>query len=548
MAPDRYGRGMSGPRWLIALGCAVGAACSAGQMRDGAREERATPQLAGPFASAPAPPPLVVAPAAKPEAASEPALAPELEALHEAPAEAPSEAPLAVVEEAAEAAPPEPEYVAPTLTSVARETWIYARPSPKAQKIGYLRVGAVVSRSLKPHGSEGCKRGWYRIQPEGYVCVENAAILDSDGPSPYAELATVRPDRMAPLPYSYGRSRYPTPPFYSRLPSKLEQERSEQELTGHLRARTAEAWKSLPSNTTPPLLAAGKRVPMPWGFAPYSAATPSRAMPNSGFALLGVYEHEGRRFALNTDFQLLPLDRLKRVEVSSFHGLRLDEQVTLPLAFVRSNNAILYTGDPKTTGLRIARRLGYREAVPLTGREVVVSGIRYLETKSHDFIRNERLVKVDRFKNKPGWAQGKRSWIHVSILQQSLVMYEGETPIYATLVSTGIDGIGDPLETRSTVRGQFLVHTKHVSITMDSDAEGDEFDLRDVPYVQYFQDGYALHAAFWHDSFGQPYSHGCVNLSPLDARAIFHLTNPPVPQTWHGAMSLSGGTLVHITP
>jgi hypothetical protein len=39
-----------------------------------------------------------------------------------------------------------------------------------------------------------------------------------------------------------------------------------------------------------------------------------------------------------------------------------------------------------------------------------------------------------------------------------------------------------------------------------------------------------------------------VNLSPLDARALFHMTEPPVPQTWHGAMSLHGGTLVHITP
>jgi lipoprotein-anchoring transpeptidase ErfK/SrfK len=108
--------------------------------------------------------------------------------------------------------------------------------------------------------------------------------------------------------------------------------------------------------------------------------------------------------------------------------------------------------------------------------------------------------------------------------------------------------LGDPKETHSTLRGQFLIHTKHVSVTMDSEAEGDEFDLRDVPYVQYFQEGYALHAAFWHDSFGQPYSHGCVNLSPLDARALFHMTDPPVPQSWHAALSLRGGTLVHITP
>jgi hypothetical protein len=524
---------------FVLLGCAVGAACSAGQLREASKNEPETPALASPFASAPGAPPALVerdaeAPAvveapvpAAPELVFEPA-PPDIEAVSEA--------------------APEPEYREPTLVSVARETMIYARPSFKSQRIGYLRVGAVVSRSPGAVGNESCKRGWYRIQPEGFVCTESGAILDTEGANPFAELASVRPDRMSGLPYAYGRSRYPTPPFYAKLPSKLEQERAEQDMVGHLRARTGEAWKSLPNQETPSSLLTGRNVPLPSGFAREPGVVTGRAMPDSGFALLGVYEHEGRRFALNTDFQLVPLDRLKPVEVSKFHGLRLDDQVTLPVAFVRSQNALLYAGDPKKAGLSIARKLDFREAVPLSGRDAVVSGIRYFETKTGDWIRDERLVRVEGLKGRPGWAKPGRTWIHVSILQQSLVMYEGEKPIYVTLVSTGADGLGDPAETRSTIRGQFLIHTKHVSVTMDSDAEGEEFDLRDVPYVQYFQDGFALHAAFWHDSFGQPYSHGCVNLSPLDARALFHMTSPPVPQTWHGAMSLRGGTLIHITP
>ncbi|HEX7672087.1 MAG TPA: L,D-transpeptidase, partial [Polyangiaceae bacterium] len=72
-------------------------------------------------------------------------------------------------------------------------------------------------------------------------------------------------------------------------------------------------------------------------------------------------------------------------------------------------------------------------------------------------------------------------------------------------------------------------------------------DLRDVPYVQYFKEGYALHAAYWHDAFGTPRSHGCVNLSPLDARWLFSWTEPSVPSAWHGAMS-NHGTLVSIHP
>src|SRR4029078_6144844 len=103
---------------------------------------------------------------------------------------------------------------------------------------------------------------------------------------------------------------------------------------------------------------------------------------------------------------------------------------------------------------------------------------------------------------------------------QSIVAYEGTRPVFVSLVSTGVDGKGDPKTTRSPSQGEFLVHTKHVTVTMDGDEVGDEFDLRDVPYVQYFKEGYAIHAAYWHDSFGQPYSHGCVNLSPLHARAL----------------------------
>ncbi|MRG92204.1 L,D-transpeptidase [Polyangium spumosum] len=59
------------------------------------------------------------------------------------------------------------------------------------------------------------------------------------------------------------------------------------------------------------------------------------------------------------------------------------------------------------------------------------------------------------------------------------------------------------------------------------------FQLRDVPYIQYFESGYALHAAYWHDVFGTPRSHGCINLSPVDAHRVFLWTDPPVPEGWH---------------
>ena len=75
------------------------------------------------------------------------------------------------------------------------------------------------------------------------------------------------------------------------------------------------------------------------------------------------------------------------------------------------------------------------------------------------------------------------------------------------------------------------------------------FELRDVPYVEYFEAGYALHAAYWHDVFGKARSHGCVNLSPVDAHRVFLWSDPPVPDGWHGVISgqdAGEGTMVSV--
>jgi hypothetical protein len=69
-------------------------------------------------------------------------------------------------------------------------------------------------------------------------------------------------------------------------------------------------------------------------------------------------------------------------------------------------------------------------------------------------------------------------------------------------------------------------------ITVRRGASG--FELRDVPWIQYFASGYALHGAYWHDVFGVPRSHGCINLAPIDARIVFRWTDPPLPDGWHG--------------
>lgn len=435
----------------------------------------------------------------------------------------------------------------PFLASIARETWIYAEPRFKSRRIGYLRAGAVVRRAAEPAATgKRCKAGWYRVEPRGFVCAERTATLDVH--HPVVEASSVRP-RLEGLPYGYAMSRTPTPPLYARLPAEDEQRKAEGDLSGHLRkmgriAANADFVPLPDPEAMPPALLYGQSLP---GLADQPERGDrwllGQARIRSGFAILSQFDHDGRRFGVTADLFAIPLDRTRWVKPSTFRGVKLDGETELPVAFVTRRRATRFTLD-EAGHRRPGEALAHREAVPLTGR---AEGP-FLEAKDGTWVRAEDVVKIDRFTQRPSWAAGDRRWIDVSILKQALVAYEGERPVYATLVSTGRDGIGDPEETHSTIQGTFLVHTKHVTVTMDGDDAGDEFDLRDVPWVQYFTAGYALHAAYWHDDFGTPRSHGCVNLAPLDASFLFAWTDPVVPEGWHAALSLTKGTLIHTHP
>jgi lipoprotein-anchoring transpeptidase ErfK/SrfK len=156
--------------------------------------------------------------------------------------------------------------------------------------------------------------------------------------------------------------------------------------------------------------------------------------------------------------------------------------------------------------------------------------------------------RLDPVKRLPGFGKNGEKWLDVNLTKQTLVAYEGATAVFATLISSGEAGLEDPEHTTATKRGIFRIHTKHVSSTMSSDEAGEEFELRDVPYVQYFDQGYALHGAYWHDRFGVPKSHGCINLSPEDARRLFFFTEPALPENWHGVLLPLRGTVVFVHP
>jgi lipoprotein-anchoring transpeptidase ErfK/SrfK len=562
--------------------------------------------------------------------------------------------------------PPPPDK--PLLGITAFVTTVYAEPRDTARKLGYLRVGAKVARAAEPAGKSNCPGGWYEIYPKGFVCVGEEATLDME--SPILKAAEKRPNLKTALPYRYAFVRAVLP-LYLRAPTADEQTKSEFKLKEHLdwykenQASVNQVVLGAPdvpidergvpvpgkglgemglgknsqevglgvllggesdSDPIPFWLEGGKRlIPNISDFkVPEYAVFADRARRHTGLALIGSFqlgeEAFNRRFAITTDLRLAPHTKIKPDMGSPWHGLELTDAMSLPIAFIRSQGAKAYK---ITKGKAIAAGdAEYRSVHALAGTMKIAEGVKYYRTKDKHWLSELDVGLAVPPASWPEDAEKGKKWIEISIKSQTLVLWEGKRPIYATLVSTGQAGLDDPKKTTATVRGVFKIRNKHITATMDSNegssvggaraqvasasspaqTGGDKsgttktaavkgadkgakggagakapakgaakpapapaakakaapadphakvpkkgdgeygvtkrrgegtFQLRDVPYIQYFESGYALHAAYWHDVFGTPRSHGCVNLSPVDAHRVFLWTDPPVPDGWH---------------
>ena len=115
------------------------------------------------------------------------------------------------------------------------------------------------------------------------------------------------------------------------------------------------------------------------------------------------------------------------------------------------------------------------------------------------------------------------TWIDVSLSQQHLVAYHGDTPVKATLVSTA---------RTATTPGDYRIKKKRAFGRLRAKTEfNTQWDVR-VPRVMTLDGRLAMHTVYWHEEFGQPYSQGCVNLAPIDARWLWDWTEPALPTGW----------------
>ncbi len=120
-------------------------------------------------------------------------------------------------------------------------------------------------------------------------------------------------------------------------------------------------------------------------------------------------------------------------------------------------------------------------------------------------------------------ASGEAKEIVVDLSEQKVYVYEKGSLARTMIVSTGVAAT-------PTVLGTYRIYVRYLKQNMS----GPGYYLPNVPYVQYFYQGYGLHGTYWHNNFGRPMSRGCVNLTVVDAEWLYR---------W-----ASIGTLVRVIP
>jgi hypothetical protein len=151
-----------------------------------------------------------------------------------------------------------------------------------------------------------------------------------------------------------------------------------------------------------------------------------------------------------------------------------------------------------------------------------------------------RLITAEEIRPLSPGVEEKR--VEVNLLSQSMLCLEGEREVYFCRVATGgkWDKDGNPSEDWATPLGAHTIWRKLVSVHMTGGTTGGGYDLPGIGWTTLFSgNGVAVHSTFWHNSFGIPKSHGCVNAQPEDAKWVWRWTNPGVEYA-AGDVTISG--------
>ncbi|MCB9702639.1 MAG: L,D-transpeptidase [Myxococcales bacterium] len=384
--------------------------------------------------------------------------------------------------------------------------------------VGILRAGTRVRLDRELSFGGGCTKGWHRVYPRGWICLQ-AGITIGDEPPDDGIINTPKPRVDEPLPYDYWRVNHDGTPFFHRLPSFGETDRADE---------AAKAW-----------IAAHGRELMPTDPAKRPPEVPAvvKEYLNSGFyvTVAGEAMKSERRFLRTLRGVFARKYQLEQREGSKFSGVVLPRGADdLPIYWVvRETGFFKREAEGSDVLVKSDKTVSRLSQHPFV-RRLVVGTQNYYEDADGEMMREYAVAVARKIKRPPGVREDE-SWVHVDLSEQTLVAYKGDVPVFATLVSTGKEPGMTPI-------GVHRLQSKHIATSMrDQPVEEDAYSIEDVPWTQYFHNNVALHGAFWHGGFGLVRSHGCVNLSPSDARWLFGHTQPSLPPGWHSISPDIGG-------
>ncbi len=473
---------------------------------------------------------------------------------------------------------PPADYKGPWLAITSSAAGVYGEASFEAKKLGYIRNGGRVAVEPNPQSKKNCTSGWYKLLGGGYVC-GNLGTTDLNHPD--VKFATQPPNLDDVLPYPYARNGKNGTPLYKSVPSREQMERYEPYLKvkeedasddSSRRARKekdadAGAPSALPARLDAALADAGVALPSgketetadpepekPWWqrddmkdkmhefkldqlSEDADDILAKRMVAGFYVAVDKTFRWNNRSWYKTTRGLVTPSDRFWQTAGSKFKGVELGSEWKLPMGFVFGGNKSIstYTIDDAGKAIKPAKTYDHFAPIQLTGKEQEFRGISYAETADGSWLKRSQIRQTS-----PGTLpvdlKPNERWIDVNLTTQTLVAFEGEKPVYTTLISSGRESKIKDKDHR-TPTGEWRIREKHITTTMDGDgtAAGDlPYSIEDVPYVMYYFRSFATHAAFWHANYGSQMSHGCVNLSPLDAKYLFFFADPPLPKGWHG--------------
>lgn len=204
------------------------------------------------------------------------------------------------------------------------------------------------------------------------------------------------------------------------------------------------------------------------------------------------------------------------VATSRYSGVSIPEEgMKYPVAWL-----LVHVRPAKTPGGEFtnANALMLRYTLVNLYSTVDVDGWNWYQIGVNQWVKQTQVAMI-KPADRPEGVNTER-WISVDLYEQVLVAYEGTRPVFATLVSSG-------LADWPTNEGLFNVYVRFQRTVMaGAYGKPDFYYLQEVPWTMYFDNDIALHGAYWHDGFGYRRSHGCVNLSVMDAKWLFDWSSP----------------------